>query len=456
MAGNPAHLNFNIRYLGSWVPTSSYTAGQVVLDDGGDIYLCVGPSRGEDPSASTSGNWQPYDPPGGTSLSATIAGAVSPTPRTLVVIGDSLTEKGGQISANVNRTRESFWTWGLNLIGQRLTLLANLGVGGEVSASILLRINAAIALNPAWIHILAGTNDVGTSVAMSATKANLTSMFDAVKAAKIRLIVGTIPPRNGSTAAQMNATTDLNMWIRDQAATRGFVLCDYEAALLDPVTGQYPAGTGYTTDGIHTVSWGAFAMGRVFAEALLPFVPAGAPLAPQPGVLNLLGASGRAFIGDGSPAGGWKPGNYTVAPTNTRVTRTDTVFGQWQQVVVPVGDISLYNVNVTVDGTTLSVGDTVEMLFEYDISALDAAPAAGTAWFTARTQLYISGGFAGANMRFDLWGTSGIENFPTADRRGIFRTPPLTILTGTTLVQCLIECRGGGTYRFGRAVLRKV
>lgn len=73
--GNPYHLNYATRYLGPWDGTVRYDPGAVVLDNGGGYYICVGASTGEDPSDATSGNWQPYDPPGGTSLPTTYVAA---------------------------------------------------------------------------------------------------------------------------------------------------------------------------------------------------------------------------------------------------------------------------------------------------------------------------------------------------------------------------------------------
>lgn len=179
-------------------------------------------------------------------------------------------------------------------------------------------------------------------------------------------------------------------------------------------------------------------------------------LSSIPGTVNLLGlAGGRFALGDGSPSVGWGRNQYSVLPTTTYPARTDNVHGTWTQQVIPVGDTASFFINVPV-GPTLAIGDTVEALVEYEVEDLDPAPAAASARLPIRTACYIGGTFPGANMRYDLWAVTGSENWPTEARSGVFRTPPLLVATGTTLVQVIIEAKGGGTYRFGRAMLRKV
>ena len=380
-------------------------------------------------------------------------------PQTLVVIGDSLTEQGGMVAGSPHRNTTSFWPWGLNLLGQRLELLGNLGIGGEVTGSIAARIQGAIALNPGWVHILAGTNDIGTAKTLAYSIGNLTAMYDAVQGEGIRLAVGTIPPRNGMTQAQKDATAALNGWVRDEATRRGLVLIDYEAALTDIATSGYPSAPStaqWTSDGIHMKSWAGFATGRAFANAMRPHLTAGSPLSSVPGQVNLLGPVGARFaLGDGSLANGWGRNNYSAIPAGSTPARTDDVYGTWRQQIVATGDVCDMFVNVPL-GPALAVGDRVEFLFEYEVLNLDPAPAADSAWFTARTACYIGGTFPGEHMRYDLWASQGIENGPIASRSGVFRTPPLTVAAGTDLVQALIQMKGGGTYRFGRALLRKV
>lgn len=375
---------------------------------------------------------------------------------TLVAIGDSHIEQAGQIPSNPQRTADSFLMWGLNLLGQRLELVANLGVGGDSSAGVLQRIRQATGYGAGWIHVLVGTNDAGSGIPAATIIANLRAIYDSVTNSASRLVVGTIPPRTGATTDQRNIAAQVNQWIRDEVTRRpGAVLVDYEAALLDPATGGYPAGAQWS-DGVHVKPTGGFVSGRAFANALRPFIPAASPLAAQPGVVNLLGLAGRFFPGDGSTAGGWARSQYAVLPTTSTPARTDDVYGTWRQEVIPNGDKCFYHVNVPVDGVALSVGNTVELLVEYDITALDPAPAANTAYLTVKAQAYVADNFIGANMRYDLWSVPGSANHPVTPRAGTFRTPPLTIPVGATLIQCLIEARGGGTYRFGRATLRKV
>jgi len=366
-----------------------------------------------------------------TGLPATFAPKAIPT---LCVLGDSITEQGGILPGNLNRNRTSPWPWGLNLSGQRLDILGNDGVGGDKTYQVLARVTNVVAKNPGYCHVLAGTNDVWNDIATATTTANLDAIVEALLAAGIRVFIGTIPPKDGGTTTQRALQAAANDHIRQMPYLYSNVtLVDYEAVLTDPTTGIYP--TGWSADGTHLVNNGGFAAGREFARVIAATVPENNRLATSKfGTVNLLGNAGRFFLGNGSPGGGWQQAQYSVAPTNTRVARADNILGTMQQAVIPDGDKCTYTVNVPISAD-MAVGDTVEMVLEYDLSNVDPTISGTGKAFTSGIQAYVNSAFIGPNMRYDLWMTSTTEVPPITSRSGVFRTPPLLIPAGTTLIQ---------------------
>jgi len=251
--------------------------------------------------------------------------------------------------------------------------------------------------------------------------------------------------------------SSINDYIRQQAYVRsGFIMVDYEAALTDPVTGEYLAG--YTTDNTHPSEKGGFQGGRALANAIKPYLAVLSPL--QAGISapgkNLLGVGGRFHGGAGDITTGWKYQGFSVSPGLIQVQRgpTSDITGFWNQYAVPNGDAVDILINIPIDGVTFSIADKVEFIAEYQVDNLDQAPAALTTGFTALIQAY--NGASMTSTAYDLQWTAGGANHPVVSRNGTFRTPPLTIPAGTTLAQCLINCHGGGNYRFDRATVRKV
>ncbi len=134
--------------------------------------------------------------------------------------------------------------------------VANRGISAQTSAQMLVRFRAdVVALRPAVVHILAGTNDVAGNngpVRPRDLQDNIESMVDLAQANGIRVILGSIPP-----AATFNWQPSLkpaprilalNEWMRALAARRGLVYVDYHTALRDAQGGLNSA---LGNDGVH-------------------------------------------------------------------------------------------------------------------------------------------------------------------------------------------------------------
>jgi lysophospholipase L1-like esterase len=136
------------------------------------------------------------------------------------------------------------------------------GISGQTSGQMVLRFQAdVVALHPAVVHVLAGTNDAASNTGPQRPvdlENNLRTMAELARAHGIRMIIGTIPPAHyffwqegldpGSRIAEVNA------WIRGYARREKLALVDYHAVLANPDgtfreelsnDGAHPNANGY-------------------------------------------------------------------------------------------------------------------------------------------------------------------------------------------------------------------
>lgn len=383
---------------------------------------------------------------------------VGPRDNTIVWLGDSIPGNGGGIGT-VNPTSNysrGFWVWALNFLGQRLRTLANAGIGGQRSDEILARLfTDVIALRPGWCHVQAGTNDIAQGISLATIQANLAAMWDALDRAGIRVITGTVPPRASYTGNQRAQGELLNAWIKDQGRRRrNLVVVDYHSVLVftsstTSVSGGYAPGLNFDT--IHPSTVGAAAMGKLLADTIAPLIPPAAFLASSEGDATNLIANGRFGTtgGNGAVIGNnWGVSSSAGTLTYSKVPRTDGVYGSWQSInLSTVASASfLLSSNATV-GAGLAVGDTISAALEYQLSGLDTAGTAGQHCFYLTLTTYDGASFGAGST--DL--VYQAETFPTWDRKGVLRTPPIVVPAGATLAQLQIRAYGGGTYLLDRA-----
>lgn len=401
---------------------------------------------------------------------------------TIALLGDSITAVNvAQTGVYTTKGARGFWGWAAMRLGQRLNLVTrpgtlNGGVSGENTTQILARVQQdAIDLNPGWCHVLAGTNDVWNSVPVATTIANLTAIYDALEAAGIRIIAGTLPPKSGQTATLYRAAERLNNWIRQQAYDRpGFVVADYAAILTGP-TGSWRIGTtAYTADGTHPSAGGAVRMGTVLANAIEKFLPAanllpssnyddsssGAAavnIAPNP---MFTGTGGSTFTGaTGQMPDSWAlnraggPTDLTGVATSL-VARTDDKPGTWLQITnAAIGPIPRVQATLT---TGFQAGDYVEGLVEFET--------ANVADLGLMRLVVIgfdsSAGFATriATYDIDLSADDDREVFPNSHlpSAGVLRTPRLLVPANCNGITIGVDWQAVGTLRVARPALRRI
>ncbi len=142
----------------------------------------------------------------------------------------------------------------------------NRGISGQITGEMLGRMMAdVIALKPAAMLVLAGTNDIARGVPVSTIKNNLTMIAELADANQIRPMFASIlpvsdyhknvNPRFAMTLRRPPATIQaVNSWLRQFCSQRGYVYVDYFSAMVDAAgslqadladDGLHPNGKGY-------------------------------------------------------------------------------------------------------------------------------------------------------------------------------------------------------------------
>lgn len=164
----------------------------------------------------------------------------------------------------------------------------NRGIGGQITGQMLGRFYAdVIALQPAAVLILAGTNDIARGVAPEVIQNNLTMMCDLADVHKIKVILASIlpvsdhhkdvnPAYEQTKRRPLGAIVEMNRWIQSFCEKRGYVYLNYYPALAGPDGQMAP---NLADDGLHPNASGY----RVMAPlALAAIEKALGPAKPEP------------------------------------------------------------------------------------------------------------------------------------------------------------------------------
>jgi len=146
------------------------------------------------------------------------------------------------------------------------------GIGGQTTPQMLLRFRQdVIALKPAIVQIMGGTNDIaGNTGPMTPeqTQANIMSMTELAQSHGIRVILASIPPAAGFPwrpgLATIPQITAMNAWLKTYAASVGATYADYWGALHDGDALRRE----WTYDGVHPNEAGYAVMAPVAERAI--------------------------------------------------------------------------------------------------------------------------------------------------------------------------------------------
>jgi acyl-CoA thioesterase-1 len=167
----------------------------------------------------------------------------------------------------------------------KLLPIFNAGQGSDTSDGMVKRFAAdVLAKAPDVVFIGDGHNDGSMTEAQS--RANITSMIDQAQGAGIRVVLVTAFPSDDSTSIRMRRH---NAWLKKLARSRGILLADKYAAVVDPADGTYLASM--TVDGTHTSYAGAQAAGARVLSDIAGILAGGPDWLPTDNVqdTNLLG-----------------------------------------------------------------------------------------------------------------------------------------------------------------------
>jgi lysophospholipase L1-like esterase len=163
-----------------------------------------------------------------------------PEERRVVFMGDSITEFWATVDPKFF-TRADF---------------IDRGISRQTTAQILLRFRQdVIALRPAVVHIMAGTNDIAGNTGpmeLPAIEANIASMVDIAQANGIQVVIGSVlPATDFSWRPGLNPgpkIVALNKWLKSYSEAKHLSYVDYYAALTDGALG---IRSDLTPDGVH-------------------------------------------------------------------------------------------------------------------------------------------------------------------------------------------------------------
>ena len=147
------------------------------------------------------------------------------------------------------------------------------GISGQTTPQMLLRFRSdVVALKPAVVHIMGGTNDVAQNTGPETPEeiqGYVAGMVDIAKANGVKVVIASIPPaadflwhRGLDPAPKIRA---LNVWLKDYAAKKHVVYADYWPAIATPEGAMKPE---YSKDGVHPNAEGFAAMAPIAQAAI--------------------------------------------------------------------------------------------------------------------------------------------------------------------------------------------
>lgn len=172
-----------------------------------------------------------------------------------VLMGDSITE---------------LW-WDLDSAFFKENNFVGRGISGQTTSEMLVRFRRDVLdLNPQYVFIMAGTNDVAENngkITLENILGNLKSMVELARAHKIKPILCSVPPAAGFVwRKDLKPAQDiikLNGMINEYAQSIGIPYIDYHSILKDE-NGGLP--NKYSKDGVHPIIEGYKVMEGLLLE----------------------------------------------------------------------------------------------------------------------------------------------------------------------------------------------
>ena len=139
------------------------------------------------------------------------------------------------------------------------------GVGGAKTADMLARINTALALDPHFVIIMGGTNDiVNGEVPLATTQANIEAMCSRVESYGAVPVLCTVIPSSYHLAER----DSLNAWIVEYANLKGYPVINFYPVIDNPLNPGHSNPALVMADGVHPNPAGYTAMGNAIDLAI--------------------------------------------------------------------------------------------------------------------------------------------------------------------------------------------
>lgn len=147
----------------------------------------------------------------------------------------------------------------------------NRGISGQTTAQMLVRLYPdVIALQPAAMVLLAGTNDIAANngpQTFDMIRQNVMAMVELAQVHHIKVILCALTPISGKQSEHRPPADilKLNAWLKEYAARTRSAFVDYHAATVD-AQGEFRSG--YSDDGLHPNARGYQLMKAALLTAL--------------------------------------------------------------------------------------------------------------------------------------------------------------------------------------------
>jgi lysophospholipase L1-like esterase len=317
-------------------------------------------------------------------------------------IGDSIIQGNADLTNNVLGDTTWFHL-ACVLSNQRIQYERNAGIAGQNTTQWAARVASdVIAYAPSRCFVPVGSpNDSASSISFATTKANITSIVNALLNAGILPTLISMVPFN--TPAYLATIAQLNAWGSKFAAQQGLDWIDFHKYLVNAATGQYNAT--YTADGTHPNRAGARIIATAVASALSSYLPVRTPFVTDYSVGgNVSLVPGGAFAVDTNADGvadNWIIFGGITSGSVTASLVTDSsatgVSGKWQQLVAagPFVGTRVLETQATFGtlGSTYAIGDRIAFSGRIQTSGCEA----GACIYSVR--LLFNGGASTSYLR---------------------------------------------------------
>lgn len=240
----------------------------------------------------------------------------------LFAIGDSNVQNAysnqGVFTNNVITAHTPFLWTALLSQGQIYHAGVSATIGFTSSQILATHVPVAIAAQPDFCCVLAGTNDApqiaNGTITLAQTIQNLTSIYTLIRANGIMPVAMTIPPRNNTTTQILLAISNINEFISRYARQNNIPLIDTHSILVDPSSNVGAWNPAYLLADGNFVHWneaGAKVVAQQMITRLTPLVIATTTWLPDWNADTSLLQPNQLMLTDSNADG--VPDNWTVS-----------------------------------------------------------------------------------------------------------------------------------------------